>query len=66
MIPFRTILVAADFSGIPERPSASPAQSPGEFNTRVIVLHVAEPLLADAELGMPFPWPAEGEAITRP
>ena len=55
MIPFRTILVAADFSGSSRDAFHLACSIAREFQTRVIVLHVVEPLLVDAELGMPFP-----------
>ena len=55
MLPFRTILVAADFSGSSRDAFRLACSLAREFKTRVVVLHVVEPMLVDTELGMPFP-----------
>jgi nucleotide-binding universal stress UspA family protein len=68
MPSFRTILVAADFSGRSQEAFRVACALAEETKTRVFVLHavekipVAEQPVAFGEMGVPFPLPADGSA----
>ena len=64
MPSFRTILVAADFSGRSQEAFRVACALAEASETRLIVLHVAEPLLANSLLGMMIPPPRAKPSFT--